>query len=142
MSEGVIIQTITTIGLVVVAIIGNRKLNRIGTDAREANEQVSNTHSKNFRDDLDEKVEGLSGQIRAVAEWQKRTERWLRDLGKADHQIEDTVDREALAAARDLKAAVDERNLRIEELRRDIPAIVREAIGGHVIDCPLRDDSK
>lgn len=50
----VYVQLIATFGLVVVALIGNRKLNRIGADAKEARDQTANTHDTNLRDDLDE----------------------------------------------------------------------------------------
>ena len=69
MTEPITLQIITVLGGVIVALIGNRKLNRIGGDAREARDQTANSHGTNLRDDLDRiegKVDRTAADVRAL----------------------------------------------------------------------------
>lgn len=131
MSDGIAIALITTLGAVLLEVVRQgRKLNRIGSDAREARDQTANTHSTNLRDDLDGvggKVNTLSGQVHGLTRTLHRIEGWMKDLTDADTQLEDTMDRRKLAAQRDLG-----------KLREEIPDIIRTELGQHVRDCPLR----
>lgn len=68
MDTQITVQIIATVGLVVVAWIGNRKLNRIGADAKEARNQTANTHETNLRDDLDDLHAGVREVTRQVRE--------------------------------------------------------------------------
>jgi len=69
MTEATIVAVITTIGLVVVALISNRSRQH----AKAAREQVENAHSTNLREELDERhgenVDRLDSINRVVA-WQ------------------------------------------------------------------------
>ena len=127
MTEPVTLQIITTVGLVVVAWLGNRKLNRIGGDAREARDQTANSHGTNLRDDMDRHEEKLDAM---------RLE--IRGLHDDDGELGDTVSRQGVRSARALARAIDDRNEQLDRLREEIPIIVRRQITQHVADCPLR----
>lgn len=83
LTEAVIVQTITTLGIVLGALITawfplRKKLTVIGKDAQEAREQVKNSHDTNLREEGDERHEATMSALREVA----RDVRGLRD----DHQ--------------------------------------------------------
>lgn len=132
MTEPIILALIAQAGLIGTALIAqSRKLNRIGSDAREARDQTANSHGTNLRDDVDNvdgKVVALSGQMHGLARTLHRIEAWMKDLTEADSQLEDTMDRRKLAAQRDLG-----------KLREEIPEIIRAELGQHIADCPLRN---
>lgn len=127
MTENITIQIITTLGLVVVAWLGNRKLNRIGSDAKEAREQTANSHQNAEFPNLREELTAVHADVREVAEIVRghdrhleRLDRHLEDLHTEDTHIEDTIDRKTAANARALAAAVDERNTLYSQLRQEL----------------------
>lgn len=141
MTEAVWVQIITTLGLVVIAVIGNRKLNRIGGDAREAREQTANTHETNLRDDVDAIAELVRGQSRHL----ERIDRHLEDLHTEDESIEQTLGTRAGRLARalaDQQAALADAIHRHEGDMARIPGIVAAAVHlaerQHINACPLR----
>lgn len=132
MSEAIAVQLITTAGLIVVALLGNRKLNRIGSDAKEAREQTANSHQDAEFPNLREELTAVHNDVREVAEIVRghdrhfeRIDRNLDDLHRDDSQIEDSISRERLAATRALAAAVQDRDLHISELRSELTRHIR-----------------
>lgn len=67
MSEAVVVAIVTTVGLVVVAIISNRTRQH----AKAARDQVQNSHSTNLRDELDNRHEENVGKLDDLLDWQK-----------------------------------------------------------------------
>ena len=144
MTEGVWIQIITTVGLVVVAMLGNRKLNIIRRDSRTAAEQTANSHAEteypNLRDDLDAKFEGVAknfagtnGAIRAVHERLDRHEAWMRDNGRRIDAVDEDTQRRDKDAEREFARRVD------ALVSQTIPSLIRTELGNHVGSCPLRE---
>lgn len=74
--------------------------------------QVKNDHETNLRDDIDSVVTKLDNLIVRL----DRIETKVTKLGFVDEDLEDTLRREK----RDLALAVQERNEKLEELRREI----------------------
>jgi len=154
MSEPIVIALITQAAAVMIVLLQqNRKLNRIGGDAREAREQTANNHANapypNMRDELTatrdeltatrDEVTAVRGLLHGISRQVSRLETWLRDVSADGAAIEDTLDRKSLAATRALAAAVAERDERIAELlRKDVPELIRRQLSQHVADCPLR----
>ena len=132
MPDDVVIQLITTGGLIVVAIVGNKKLNRIGGDAKEARDQTANTHDTNLRDDLDEKFAGLARKVDHLG-------REITSLHDDDAVIDSTLSRQRIRASKALADAVRERDEMLDRLREEVPSIARREIAQHVRDCPLRN---
>lgn len=153
MSDAVIIQLITTGGLIVVAVLGNRKLNRIGADAREARDQTANEHADaeypNLRDELTEtrdvaaraaaEAKAAKGATHGLTRQVARLASWLEDLSTGSESTDDAIDRAKTAAARALARAVEERDEKLDELRQEIPKVIRAELEQHVADCPLRN---
>ncbi len=155
MSDPVVINIITTLGLIVVAIIGNKKLNRIGGDARTAAAQTANEHADaeypNLRDELTAVREGQRDLRISVGRLSDAQDAIRQDIGGLHSEVR-TVrgditgmradarhDRLAVASVReDLDTAVRERTAAIEQLRTDIPDLIGVAVSGHVEACPLR----
>lgn len=78
----VITTTITTIGVVVVAVLQlkqKRQLNRIGVDAAEARQQTTNSHQTNLRDDVDAAKAAAQSAQRSA----ERTEGFARDIDES-----------------------------------------------------------
>lgn len=128
MSDAVIIQIIQVVGLVVVAIVGGKKLRTIGADAKEARDQTANSHADadypNLRADLDAKFEGLSkdiGNLRGEVGLVRGDLRGVRKDVVGLHQ-EDAQLRDELALT------VSERDRRLASLSRSIPGVVAELI--------------
>ncbi|GAA2237784.1 hypothetical protein GCM10010401_07490 [Rarobacter faecitabidus] len=142
MTDAVAVQTIVTVGGIVMLLIQQR---RQGKRISRIDDQTSNSHSEtefpNLRDEVTairEDTRATRGIVHGLERRVGGVEAHLQDLGRHDDSIEDTIRRKEAAASRDLKAAVEERNAQIAELTRTIPIIVREAIGAHVGACPLR----
>ncbi|WP_121866926.1 DUF2746 domain-containing protein [Glutamicibacter nicotianae] len=69
LTEAVIVQAITTLGIVLGALITvdlplRKKPTVIGKDAQEAREQVKNSHDTNLREEGDERHEATMAAIR------------------------------------------------------------------------------
>lgn len=66
-TDDVWIALISTLGLIVVAVIGNGLLaNRSRQHAKAAREQVENSHDTNLRDDIDTKHESNVKRLREI----------------------------------------------------------------------------
>lgn len=141
MTEGVVIQIITTLGLVVVAIIGNRKLNRIGSDAKATLRQTENDHQTSEFPNLRDELTATRGLVHGVDRKLDRAQSWLADLAEADRHHEQALDRKTQATDRALAVAVQDRERELALLRREIPAMIQREIKSHVADCPLRRDT-
>lgn len=139
MSEPIILQVITTLGVVVVAWLGNRKLNGIRDDSAVARAQTENDHANADYPNLRDELTATRGLIHGLGRQLGGLEQWVKDLATGSERIDDTITRKALVAARELAASVEDRDERIKELlRKDIPEIVARQIDRHVADCPLR----
>ncbi|WP_404291529.1 hypothetical protein [Glutamicibacter arilaitensis] len=71
LTEAVIVQAITTLGIVLGALITvglplRKKLTVIGKDAKEAREQVKNSHDTNLREEGDERHEATMGLLKEL----------------------------------------------------------------------------
>lgn len=71
LTEAVIVQIITTLGIVLAALIAawfplRSKLNVIGKDAKEAREQVKNSHDTNLREEGDERHEATMSALKEL----------------------------------------------------------------------------
>ncbi|WP_454728842.1 hypothetical protein [Cellulosimicrobium protaetiae] len=139
MSDPVIIQLVSTAGLIVVAILGNRKLNRIGADAKASRQQTENEHAEAEYPNLRDELTATRGEVKGMARHLAHLARWMRDLATADTDLEAAADRAARKAARDLARAVEERDEKLAELREEIPRVIRSELAQHVEDCPLRN---
>ncbi|MBZ2197284.1 hypothetical protein [Occultella gossypii] len=138
MSDVVIGQIIQAIGLVVVAFVGGRKLNRIGKDARTSATQTENEHSDgdypNLRDELTSvrtsvekavheiggvrsEVGDLRGEVGDLRGELRGVRKDVVGLHQEDAQIRD-----------ELALAVTERERRLTSLSRSIPGVVAELI--------------
>lgn len=67
MTESVVVAIVTTIGLIVVAVISNRTRQH----AKAARDQVQNSHSTNLRDELDTRHVENVGKLDDLLDWQK-----------------------------------------------------------------------
>lgn len=127
MSEAIVIALITqAAGVVVVLLQQNRKLERIGSDAREARDQTANNHGTNLREDLDRiesKVDRFGADVRA--------------LHDEDEELGHTVSRGQVRAQRALARAIDDRNEQLDRLREEIPVMIRRHVNQHIAHCPL-----
>ncbi|MGN7703526.1 hypothetical protein [Cellulosimicrobium sp. 22601] len=153
MSDAVIIQLITTGGLIVVAILGNRKLNRIGADAKATRDQAENEHAEaeypNLRDELTATREvakqalseskAAKGATHGLTRQVARLVSWLEDLTTGSESTDDAIERVKTSGARALARAVEERDEKFAELREEIPRVIRDELAQHVADCPLRN---
>lgn len=74
-TESVWIALISTLGLIIVAVIGNGLISNRGRQhAKAARAQVENSHELNLRDDIDEKHDANVSrleQIDGLATWQQ-----------------------------------------------------------------------
>lgn len=155
MSDAIIVQLITTVGLVVVAVIGNRKLNRIGQDARTTAQQTANEHHDapfpNLRDELTAVREGqedLRVSVGRLADAQDATRQDVGGLHSEVRTVRNDITgmrtdarhdrREIAEVSARLDDAVRDRNNALEGLRREIPGVIATAVEGHVDSCPLR----
>lgn len=132
LTESVLGQIVQVVGLVAVAWIGNRKLKRIGADAREARDQTANEHDgaqyPNLRDELTvtrQLTERIAGTVSVLATL----------TGVSD----DALDRRVTTNTATIRDAVAERNALLGELRGEIPQMIRDELDVHVADCPLRN---
>jgi chromosome segregation ATPase len=126
-----------------------RTLHQVAADAKEARDQVANTHDTNMRDDLDGVGVGLAEIRHAVGRLADAQQAVREDIGGLHSEVRDQRldiagirtdarrDRRALAAVRtDLASAVTERDQAIAQLREQMPGL----IASHVTACPLRHD--
>lgn len=134
------IAVITQAAAVVIVLLQqNKKLNRIGVDAREAREQTANDHAGADYPNLRDELTATRGLIHGLVRQLGGLEQWVRDLATGADRIDDTISRKALIAARELSDFKEEREERLTRmLRQDVPEIVRREIAQHVADCPLR----
>ena len=141
MSEPIVIAVITQAAAVVIVLLQqNKKLNRIGSDAREAREQTANDHANADYPNLRDELTATRGLIHGLVRQFGGLEQWVRDLASGADRIDDTINRKALIAARELADFKEEREERLARmLRQEIPEIVRREIAQHVADCPLRN---
>lgn len=143
LTETVIVQAITTLGIVLGALITvglplRKKLTVIGKDAQEAREQVKNSHTTNLREEGDERhaeiTESLTELTRDVRGLRDDHEATRRDIGVVHGAIRGVRQdvqglREADEQGRqELQAAVSERHREINRLRSEIPIIIRREI--------------
>lgn len=140
MTEPIVLQVITTLGVVVVAWLGNRKLNGIRDDSAVARAQTENDHANADYPNLRDELTATRGLIHGLGRQLGGLEQWVKDLATGSERIDDTITRKALQATRDLAASVEDRDERIKELlRKDVPEIVARQIQKHIADCPLRN---
>ncbi|MCS3494051.1 hypothetical protein M2368_003079 [Arthrobacter sp. JUb119] len=71
LTEAVIVQAITTLGIILAALIAawfplSSKLKVIGKDAKEAREQVKNSHDTNLREEGDERHEATMSALKEL----------------------------------------------------------------------------
>lgn len=98
-------------------------------------EQVQNSHTQsNLRNDIDSANEGIA----LLTEAMHRVERHMEDQSESIRAVEHSLDRRYRIQSRDLEHAIEDRERAIKTLTDEIPGQIREALGGHVVDCPLR----
>lgn len=141
MTEAVILQLVITLGVIAGGGIPayfkfKSTLAEIGKDAREAREQVKNSHDTNLREEGDVRHEEILEAMREV----KRDMQGVRDDNQATRKdigilhgairgvVRDITGlRETDAQARsELAAAVTERNRELDRVRLDIPSLIRQ----------------
>ena len=134
MTEPIIVQSITTLGLVLVAVlqvIAHRRTKELSEDVRVVRGQTENEHKDaqypNLRDELTAIRLGLE---RADA----RTERYIHDVDADQKATRDALDRHIDAADRI-----------VEDAKRDMDArmaaLVAEGMRAHTSDCAMRSQS-
>lgn len=92
MTEGVLIQLITTGGVIIVAILSLINHRAV----REVRSQVQNEHSSNLRHDLD----AAADAAKQAKEAAHRTERYVKDLDVSLKALEHSLDRRFEMAGR------------------------------------------
>lgn len=131
MSEGIIVQLITTLGVVLVAVLGNNKLNRIGKDTKATLKQTENDHQNseypNLRDELTAFRKETSETLEQVQADIRGTRKDVTGL-----RVDDGLIR------KDVSLAVQQRREEIQDLRDEIPGIVRRALVVHGSTCPIQ----
>ncbi|OCI31039.1 hypothetical protein [Oerskovia enterophila] len=97
MSDAVVVQLITTAGVILVAALGKVKLDRIGRDAREAREQTANEHADaeypNLRDELTAMRGDLSAGLDRLEAGQKRHDGEIGGIRHTQRQQTDALAR-------------------------------------------------
>ena len=114
------------------------KLASVAQDTADVKEQVKNTHSTNLRNDLD----ALRSDVQTQAEAIHRVERHVEDVAESVRAIEHSLDRRYRIQAKDLEHAVEDSQRAVQTLTDEIPGQIRDALKGHVADCPLRNSTK
>lgn len=98
MTEGIIVQLITTAGLIIVAWLGNRKLNRIRDDTQETRKQTENEHKDepypNMRDEL-------TAVRTSVERMDNRLEMYIADVDKDARSTRHSLERHIKASERE-----------------------------------------
>lgn len=98
MTEGIIVQLITTVGLIVVAFIGNKKLNKIRDDTTETRKQTENEHKDepypNMRDEL-------TAVRTSVERMDSRLESYIRDVDHDARSTRHSLERHIKASERE-----------------------------------------
>lgn len=141
MTETVIVQIITTAGVVIVAfmqLLTNRRLKTVGEDAAEARNQTKNTHETNLRHDLDEVKDKMTGLDEAVGQATAAAQKAsvaAESAARTVRQVEGYV-RDVDASVRGVKHSLDRHvgllRQRVEETEHGITATVRAALSEHV----------
>lgn len=97
MSDAIVVQLITTAGVVLVAVLGKIKLDRIGRDAREAREQTANEHADaeypNLRDELTAMRGEVSAGLGRLEDGQKRHDSEIGGIRHTQRQQTDAIAR-------------------------------------------------
>lgn len=140
MTEPVVLQAITTLGVVVVAWLGNRKLNGIRDDTTVAREQIENDHANAEFPNLRDELTATREDVRAM-----RNE--IRGLHAEDATLDDTMTRQEIRTQRQIDRATALSDQQIDRLREEVPVMIRRevpafiaiALSHHVGDCPLRN---
>jgi hypothetical protein len=121
MSDPVVIQLITTAGVIVVAILGKVKLDRISRDTRVTREQTENSHADTEYPNLRDEVTAMRETLGDVAAGQGRLED-----GQRRHDSEIRGIRRTQSQQTDALARLDERvEGRDAELRRQHVALTK-----------------
>lgn len=138
MSEALGIQLITTVGLIVVAIIGKLKLDAIGRDARASRVQTENEHEDteypNLRDEVTAirtAVSGLAGTVEAASESAEKAGQAATKAARAaaragEHASDVDVSVRALGHSLDRHVSILDR--RLDDVEASIPAAVADAL--------------
>lgn len=119
MTENVLVQVVTTLGVVVVAVVqalSHRRLKAIGADAKEARDQTANTHSSNLREDMDK----IAADAKKAAVAAERAAEHTKDVDESVRALRHSVDRKT-----------DELAEHISDLEHTIPQRIDRAIGRH-----------
>ena len=137
MTEAAIVQTIATLGLIIVAIVtaiathtNGRNLQRMSLDVSEVRSQTQNSHSKNMRDDMDSKHNAI---VDAIANVRDDVGAMREDVGGLHRDITD-LHRADIVQQRALRLSVAERR---EEIAA-VEAVVAEQLKQHSVHCALR----
>lgn len=160
MSDAVLIALVNTAGLIVVAVLGGKKLGRIGRDTAVTREQAENEHADaeypNLRDELtatrevaDRAVvasEAATAEARAakgathgLTRQVHRLATWLEDLTTGTESTDEALARIRAGAAKALARSIEERDEKLDDLRNEIPGIIRTELAQHVANCPLHN---
>lgn len=134
------VQVVTTVGVVIVAVIqaaANRRLKVIGRDAAEARSQTANTHDTNLRHDIDNiaaKVDTLADTVETAAAAAETAAAAAERAGRAADRVEAYV-RDVDTSVRSVQHSLDRQvgilNRRVQEVEETIPATVRAALAEH-----------
>ncbi|MEE6280135.1 hypothetical protein [Georgenia sp. MJ170] len=126
----VLAALVNGVALVLVAIVGNRKLKRIEADTKASREQVENDHLADEYPNLRDELTATRGLIHGIGRKLDRAVSWLQDLTEADRHHEQALDRKAEAADRALAVAVRERERELSLLRRELPEMIQRELDG------------
>jgi hypothetical protein len=159
MSDAVLIALVNTAGIIVVAVLGGKKLVRIGRDAAVTREQAENEHADaeypNLRDELtatravadravaaseaaSAEAKAAKGATHGLTRQVNRLVTWLEDLSSGTESTDEALARIRAGAARALERAGEKHDAQLADLRDEIPDIIRTELSQHVADCPLR----
>ena len=134
MPEPVLIQIITTGGLIVIAIvqvIASKRQKRIEDDVRVTRSHTENKHQNDEYPNLRDEVTAIR---RTVERGFEQTHRYVKDVDVDQKATRDALDRHILTAERiveDAKRDVDEH----------MAALVAEGMRAHTSDCAMRSQS-
>lgn len=102
MTENILVAIITTIGLVIIAILDRTRRHALATRV-----QVENSHSTNLREESDERHAENTGRLLSIATDVTKIKGTLVDLLEADRRLSERMDVE---------------HRRVDDLERTIPS--------------------
>lgn len=134
MTEAILLQIITTAGLIVVAVVqvaGSRRTKQIGASVEEIRADTRVTRKQTENDHTDAEFPNLRDEITAI---RRGT---VRGLERIERHIKD-VDDDQKSTRHSLDRHLDDADRKLAEINRSILRVSETAERQHVAACPAR----